>query len=78
LVNRGIGRQEGHELLRQAAIRARKENRFMKDILIENTRIKEKLSKKEVDELLNPKNYIGKAIEQVENLVVFLKEKYKL
>jgi len=78
LVNRGIGRQEGHELLRQAAIRARKENRFMKDILIENPTIKEKFSKKDLDELLNPKNYIGKAIEQVENLAVFLKEKYKL
>ena len=36
LVNKGIGRQEGHELLRQAAIKARKENRYMKEILYEN------------------------------------------
>ena len=45
LVNKGIGRQEGHEILRQAAIKARDEDRFMKDILIENQVIKEKYTK---------------------------------
>jgi len=78
LVNKGIGRQEGHELLRQAAIKARNENLHMKDILIKNEKIKDKFSQKELDDLLDPHNYIGKAIEQVDNLLKELKSKYKL
>jgi adenylosuccinate lyase len=78
LVSKGIGRQEGHELLRQAAIKARNEDKFMKDILINNERIKGKFSKEELDDLLDPHRYIGKAIEQVENLANVLKKKYDL
>ncbi len=78
LVKRGIGRQKGHEILRQASIKARNENLYMKDILFENNLINEKFSKKELDEMFDPHNYIGKAVEQVENLIKVLKSKYKL
>ncbi len=78
LVDRGIGRQEGHEILRNAAIKARNEDRFMKEILIENDVIKDKFTQDELDELLDPHNYIGKAVEQVENLTSYLKKKYKI
>jgi adenylosuccinate lyase len=78
LVNKGIGRQEGHEILRQAAIQARNENIYMKDILIKHDKIKDKFTKEELDEILNPHNYIGKAVEQVENLTKILKNKYKM
>ena len=78
LVDKGIGRQEGHEILRQAAIKARDEDLFMKDILIDHEQIKNKFSKEELDELLDPHKYIGKAVEQTENLIKQLKEKYKL
>lgn len=77
LVNKGLGRQEGHEILRQAAIKARNENLYMKDILIEDNKIKNLFSKEELDEILDPHKYIGKAIEQIENLIKFLKNKYK-
>jgi adenylosuccinate lyase len=76
LVDKGIGRQEGHELLRQSAIIARKENRYMKDILFENNQIKNLFSKEELTKLFDPHEYIGKAVELVENLVKFLKNKY--
>ncbi|KKL58480.1 hypothetical protein LCGC14_2224960, partial [marine sediment metagenome] len=76
LVKIGIGRQEGHEILRQAAISARKEDRFMKDILIESERIIGKFTREELEEIFNPHNYIGKSIEQTENLVIILKKKY--
>ncbi|MFW9999023.1 MAG: adenylosuccinate lyase [Candidatus Hodarchaeota archaeon] len=76
LVKRGIGRQEGHELLRQASIKARKEDLYMKDILFENTQIKEKFSIEELEELFDPHKYIGKAVEQVDNLLKVLKPKY--
>jgi len=77
LVNKGLGRQEGHEILRQAAIKARNETLYMKDILIEDKKIKNLFSKEELDEILDPHKYIGKAIEQTENLIKFLKNKYK-
>ncbi|MCK4781162.1 MAG: adenylosuccinate lyase, partial [Candidatus Lokiarchaeota archaeon] len=77
LVKKGIGRQEGHEILRQTSIRARNENLYMKDILFENNQIKERFTKKELEEIFDPHKYIGKAVEQVENLIEFLKNKYK-
>ncbi len=76
LVNKGIGRQEGHEILRQAAIAAREKNLDMKEILINNNKISTNFSENELDEILDPHNYIGKAIEQVDKLLKFLKNKY--
>jgi len=78
LVNKGIGRQDGHEILRQAAIQARKEDLYLKDVLIQHDKIKGKFSKEDLEELFDPHEYMGKAIEQVENLANFLKKKNKL
>jgi len=76
LVARGIGRQEGHEILRKSAIISKKEDRLIKDILLENNKIRDKFTKEELDELLDPHKYIGKAIVQTEDLIKFLKNKY--
>jgi len=76
MVKKGIGRQEGHEILRKAAIRATKENKFMKDIIYENQNIRKLFSQEELSDIFNPNLYIGKAVEQVENLVDFFKKKY--
>ena len=78
LVKKGIGRQEGHEILRKAAIKAKNENILIKEILYENPKIKEVLSNDEIDELLDPHKYIGKALEQTENILNVLKNKYAL
>jgi len=76
LVKRGIGRQESHEILRKASIKARKEDLDMKDILIENHEIKQKFLKEELADLFDPQKYLGKAVEQVDNLIKFLKSKH--
>lgn len=76
LVARGIGRQEGHEILRQSAITSKKEDRLIKDILLENNKIRDKFTKDELDELLDPHKYIGKSIVQTEDLIKFLKNKF--
>jgi len=78
LVKKGIGRQEGHEILRKAAIKAKNENILIKEILYKNPIIMEVLSKNEIDELLDPHKYIGKALEQTENILNVLKNKYAL
>jgi len=76
LVKRGIGRQEGYEILREAAIVSRNENKFIKDILYENQIISKQFSKEELDDLLDPHQYIGTAVEQTVNLLKILKKKY--
>ncbi len=50
----------------------------MSDILTENKRIMEKFSKEELKEIFDPHKYIGKAIEQIDNLVKKLKAKYNI
>ncbi|GAG93054.1 unnamed protein product, partial [marine sediment metagenome] len=77
LVEKGIGRQEGHEILRNAAIKAKRENRFLKEILMENSKIEEVFTKTEIDGLLNPHKYLGKAVKQTENILKVLKNKYQ-
>ncbi|NHJ20513.1 MAG: adenylosuccinate lyase [Candidatus Lokiarchaeota archaeon] len=78
LVDKGIGRQEGHEILRNAVIKSKNENRSLKEILLENPKIMEIFTNTEIDELLNPHNYLGKAFEQVDNVLQFLKNKYQI
>jgi adenylosuccinate lyase len=75
LVKKGMGRQEAHELLRQASILVNKENRDLKEVLLENEIIKKKLTKKELEHYLNPENYLGTAVEQVENVIKTLSGK---
>ncbi len=76
LVNKGIGRQEGHEILRQAAIQARNQHEYMKNILIKNVKISDKFTQQELDEIMDPHKYLGKAVELVHNLMKYLKKKY--
>ena len=78
LVKKGIGRQEGHEILRKAAIKAKNENIIINEILFKNPKIRDVFSRNEIDDLLDPHSYIGKALEQTENLLNVLKNKYAL
>jgi adenylosuccinate lyase len=78
LVEKGIGRQEGHEILRNAVIKAKNENRSLNELLLANPKIKKEFTEAEINALLNPHSYIGKAVELVENLLQFLKNKYNI
>ncbi|MCX6821590.1 MAG: adenylosuccinate lyase [Candidatus Aenigmarchaeota archaeon] len=75
LVKKGIGRQDAHELLRQASMKVIKENKSLKEVLLKNETIKKKFTGKELDWYLDPKNYIGTAVEQVENVIKTLRVK---
>jgi len=69
LTRKGVNRQEAHEYLRKLAIKSEMEKRHFKDVLLQDKIIREKLSGKEIDEALNPKNYLGTAVNQVELMV---------
>ena len=66
LTKKGMSRQEAHEHLRKLTIKSEKENRHFKRMLLEDKTVSELLSEKEIDEALNPKNYLGTATKQVD------------
>ncbi len=75
LSKKGVGRQEAHEIVRQCAMSARERGSNMKDALLMNRTVSEYMSENEIIKLMNPDNYIGTAVEQVESLVTKLKNK---
>ncbi len=69
LAKKGMGRQKAHELVRELAIKSHAEQRPFKRVLRENDAVQELLSDKEIEEVLDPRNYLGTAIEQIELVV---------
>jgi adenylosuccinate lyase len=66
LTRKGMSRQDAHELLRRASLKSATEKRSFREVLLKNSVVREKLSEKEVDDALNPENYLGSAIRQIE------------
>ena len=73
LVEKGLGRQDAHELVRQCSMQSFEQDQELSAILINNKKIREFLSLKDIETLMNPKNHIGSAIEIVENVLRKLK-----
>jgi adenylosuccinate lyase len=69
LTKKGVSRQEAHELLRKLTIKSEMEKVPFKKVLLEDKVVRQKLSEKEIDEALNPQNYLGTALEQVKLMV---------
>lgn len=69
LTKKGMNRQEAHELLRKLTLKSEMEKRPLKEVLLEDKIVSQKLSEKEIDEALDPRNYLGTALEQVELMV---------
>jgi adenylosuccinate lyase len=67
LTRKGVDRQEAHELLRKLTVKSEVEKRHFREILLENQFVRGKLSEREIDAALNPKNYLGTAIAQAES-----------
>ena len=80
-VKKGGDRQELHEIIRQLSHQAAKrvkqeglENNLI-ELLINDERIK--LDEEEINNILNPKNYIGRCKTQVEEFIDSAKEIYE-
>ena len=70
LTRKGVNRQAAHEMLRKLTIRSEVEKRHFREILLEDTFVSGKLSEKEIDDALNPKNYLGTAVKQAETFAI--------
>ncbi len=69
LAQRGFGRQKAHEIVREASMKAFEEKKSLKEALLANPEIAAKLKPAEVDAITDPENYIGTAVEQVDEVL---------
>jgi adenylosuccinate lyase len=69
LAKKGMGRQKAHELTRELAIKSHKEQRAFKDVLAENCKIKELLHSEKIEQVMDPRNYLGTATKQIELVI---------
>ncbi|WP_148883571.1 adenylosuccinate lyase [Thermococcus aciditolerans] len=74
LTEKGMGRQEAHELVRQLAMKAFGENRDLIEVARENEDVRKFLSQDDF-ESLKPGNYIGMAPQIVDNVIAWIEEK---
>lgn len=69
LTKSGMDRQEAHELIRVSSMTAIEMQRPLAGILMENETVAKYLSEERINVLLDPENYIGIAVWQVENVI---------
>jgi len=66
LVRKGMNRQEAHERLRALTLKSEAEKQPFKNTLLKDKTVRAKLTEKEIDKALNPHNYLGTAMKQVD------------
>jgi len=66
LTKKEVNRQEAHERLRQLTIRSAVEKKPFEQVLIEDEFVSSKLAEEEINQALDPKNYLGTAVKQAE------------
>jgi len=69
LVEKGIGRGDAHELVRTCSLKAVSDNKNLLSVLLENPKITKLLKKKELEETMNPRNYLGVSDKIVDRVV---------
>jgi len=75
LVKKGIGRQDAHEIMRVSAMESYAKGESLKEILMRNPEVKKHFTAKQLDGLLDPRNYIGTAREQVDEVLKMVGKK---
>ncbi len=69
LTRKGMGRQEAHKLVREAALQARKKGFHLREALAANPTIAKRLPKKELDAALDAEKYTGQSAAIVDAIV---------
>ncbi|MDR0335356.1 MAG: adenylosuccinate lyase [Methanomassiliicoccaceae archaeon] len=65
----GIGRQDAHEILREASMIASSKNEHLLDVLLRCGKLKGVMSEKDIRSAMDPANYVGGAPKIVDNMV---------
>ena len=64
-----IGRNEAHHVVFDACARAKKEGLTLKQAVMRDQLIKGKLSEAQIDELIDPANYLGVTTEMIDEVM---------
>lgn len=72
LVERGMGRQKAHEVLRLAARESFQNQCPLTEVLLKDPQVTSLMTAKQLDEYLDPSQYIGTAGEQVDQVIAWL------
>jgi len=78
LTKKGMSRQEAHERVRRLAIESASKDISFRDALLGDSEVAEKIGQAEIEDLLNPRNYLGTAVEQVERCAAKTKQERQL
>jgi len=74
LAEKGMGRQEAHELVRQLAMKAFEEGRDFLEVVRESNEVRKYLTDEDLASL-RPENYIGVAPQIVDNVLRYVRER---
>jgi adenylosuccinate lyase len=77
LAKKGLGRQKAHELVRQLAVKSHNEEREFKDVLAENSTINDLLTPEELEQVMDPQNYLGTVPHQIQRVIEKTKQERK-
>ena len=78
MTEKGIGRQDAHEIVRSSSMIAEDEGRQLRDVLLERDDLKTMMTKDEIMAAMDPNNYTGGAKEIVDKMVSEVEEKLKV
>lgn len=69
LVASGVGRQEAHKLVQDAARRAREKYAHLGEVLTADAKISKVLTKKDIEAAIDPDGYLGSSVDIVDRIV---------
>jgi adenylosuccinate lyase len=69
MTEKGIGRQDAHEIIREASMEASERGVHLLDVLLKNKDVMKALSERELHDAMDPANYVGGAPEIVDEMV---------
>ena len=75
LVGKEMGRGEAHELMRTISLEAISQRKTLNEMFLEKTKNKPILSKKEVDDALDPRKYLGATDQIIDRVIKKLERK---
>ncbi len=77
LVDKGIGRQDAHAIVRKASLDAEKKGVNLRDALLATKSLKGVMSAKDLTKVMDPRNYVGKAPKIVDGIVQLAERRIK-
>ena len=74
LAKKGMDRQEAHEKIKQLAWKAMNEDKMLLDLLKQDPEITNLIPSERLEQLMDPKTYLGVAVQKTEDLIKNLKK----